>query len=147
MQISPSSCFQRYWCISATMPKLSSRTFANGSTHDDVIKWKRFPSNWPIVRVNSPHKGQWRGALMFSLICVWINDWISNHEAGDLRSYRAHYDVIVMILRLCSGQVSHTASTRWTKSHRWLLMYGIRCMEPYSLNTSWVDHMNDDHRI
>ena len=70
--------------------------------HDDVIKWKHFPRNWPFVRgihrspVNSPHKGQWRGALMFSLICVWINDWVNNREAGDLRRYRAHYDVIVM---------------------------------------------------
>ena len=71
--------------------------------HDDVIKWKHFPHNWPFVRgihrppVNSPHKGQWRGALMFSLICVWINDWVNNREAGDLRCYRAHYDVIVMV--------------------------------------------------
>ena len=70
--------------------------------HDDVIKWKHFPRNWPFVRgihrspVNSPHKGQWLGALMFSLICVWINDWVNNREAGDLRRYRAHYDVIVM---------------------------------------------------
>ena len=46
--------------------------------------------------VKSPHKGQWRGALMFSLICVWINGWESNREAGDLRRYRAHYDGIVM---------------------------------------------------
>ena len=46
--------------------------------------------------VNSPHKGQWRGALMFSLICVWINVWINNRKAGDLRRYHAHYDVIVM---------------------------------------------------
>ena len=44
--------------------------------HDDVIIWKHFPRYWPFVRgihrqpVNSPHKGQWRGALMFSLICV-----------------------------------------------------------------------------
>ena len=36
------------------------------------------------------------GALMFSLICVWINGWVNNREAGDLRRYRAHYDVIVM---------------------------------------------------
>ena len=48
------------------------------------------------VPVNSPHKGQWRGALMFSLICVWINDWVNNREAGDVRRYRGHYDVIVM---------------------------------------------------
>ena len=47
--------------------------------HDDVIKWK-----------------QWRGALMFSLIRVWINRWVNNGEGGDLRRYRAHYDVIVM---------------------------------------------------
>ena len=44
--------------------------------HDDVIKWKHFPRYWPFVRgihrlpVNSPHKSQWRGALMFSLICA-----------------------------------------------------------------------------
>ena len=70
--------------------------------HDDVIKWKHFPRNWPFVRgihrstVNSPHKGQWRGALMFSLICARINGWVHNREAGDLRRHRGHYDVIVM---------------------------------------------------
>ena len=47
--------------------------------------------------VNSPHKGQWRGALMFSLICAWINGWVNNREAGYLRRHRTHYDVIVMI--------------------------------------------------
>ena len=52
----------------------------------------------PFVRspVNSPHKGQWCGALMFSLICVWINDWVNNGEAGDLRRYLTHCDVTVM---------------------------------------------------
>ena len=48
------------------------------------------------VPVNSPHKGQWRGALMFSFIYVWINDWVNNCEAGDLRRQRGHYDVNVM---------------------------------------------------
>ena len=48
------------------------------------------------VPVNSPHKGQWRGALMFSLISAWINGWVNNREAGDLRCNRAHYHVIVM---------------------------------------------------
>ena len=70
--------------------------------HDDVIKWKHFPCYWPFVRgihrspVNSPHKGQWRWALMFTLICAWINGWVNNREVGDLRCHRAHYDVIVM---------------------------------------------------
>ena len=71
--------------------------------HDDVIKWKHFSRYWPFVRgihrspVNSPHEGQWRGALMFSFICAWINGWVNNREAGDLRRHRAHYDVIMMI--------------------------------------------------
>ena len=70
--------------------------------HDDVIKWKHFPRNWPFVReihrspVNFPHKGQWRGALIFSLIYARINDWVNNREAGDLRRQHGHYDVIVM---------------------------------------------------
>ena len=50
------------------------------------------------VPVNSPHKGQWRGTLMFTLICARINGWVNNCEAGDLRRNRAHYDVIVMIM-------------------------------------------------
>ena len=63
------------------------------------MKWKRY---WPFVRgihrssVHSPHKGQWRGALMFSLIYTWINGWVNNDEAGDLRRHRAHYGVTVM---------------------------------------------------
>ena len=66
-----------------------------GSPHDDVIKWKHFPRYWSFVRgihrspVNSPHKGQWCGALMFSLFGVWINGWVNNPEAGDLIRYRA----------------------------------------------------------
>ena len=50
----------------------------------------------PRSPVNSPHKGQWHEALMYSLICVWINDWVNNREAGDWRRFRAHYDVIVL---------------------------------------------------
>ena len=80
------------------------------SFHDDVIKWKHFRRYWPFVRgihrspVNSPHKGQWRGALMFSLICTQING--NNGDTGDLRHHRAHYDATVM----CHGN-----STRGTE--------------------------------
>ena len=79
---------------------------------NDVIKWKHFPRYWlhVFVRgiyrspVNSPHKGQWRGALMLSLICTWINGWVNNRKAGDLRRNRAHYNVSVMVsaLFICS---------------------------------------------
>ena len=69
---------------------------------DGVIKWKHSPRYWPFVRgihwsaVYSHHKGQCRGALMFSLICAWISSWANNGGAGDLRRHRAHYDGIVM---------------------------------------------------
>ena len=91
--------------------------------HHDVIKWKHFPRYWPLVwgihrsPVNSPHKGQWRGALMFSLICAWIKGWVNNGEAGDLRRYRAHYDVTVMNCTnhdaLCSSASSHYFTQCW----------------------------------
>ena len=70
---------------------------------DDVIKWKYFPRYWPFVRgihrspVNSPHKGQWRGTLMLSLISAWTNGWVNNRDAGDLWRHRAYYDVTVML--------------------------------------------------
>ena len=70
--------------------------------HNDVIKWKHFPRYWPFVRgihrspVNSQHKGQWRRAFMFSLNFAWINGWVNNRKASDLRRHRAHYDVILM---------------------------------------------------
>ena len=44
-----------------------------------------FPAQSPVTR-----------GLMFSLIYVWINGWVNNRKAGDLRRYRVHYDVIVM---------------------------------------------------
>ena len=74
--------------------------------HDDVIKWNHFPRHWPFFRgihrspVNSPHKGQWHRAVMFSLIYARINWWLNNGDAGDLRRHRAHYDVIVMVIQI-----------------------------------------------
>ena len=53
--------------------------------HDEVIKWKHLPRYWPFVRgihgspVSSPHKGQWRRALMFPLICA-LNKWLSKQS-------------------------------------------------------------------
>ena len=70
--------------------------------HDDIIEWKPLPGYWPFERgihrspVNSPHKGQWHGALMLSLICAQMNSWVNTREAGDYRCHHAHYDVTVM---------------------------------------------------
>ena len=69
--------------------------------------------NSPITS-EFPHKGQWRGALMFSLICPWINGWINNREAGDLRHHRAHNGITVMnVLFAC-----HNCAPLWGCGHR-----------------------------
>ena len=62
--------------------------------HEDVIKWKHFQRYWSFVRgihrspVDSIHTGQWRGTLVFSLICAWLNASVINREAGDLSRHR-----------------------------------------------------------
>ena len=63
--------------------------------HDDVIKRKHFRVTRPLCGEFTshrwiPHKGQLRGALMFPLICAWMNGWVNNREAGDLRRHCAH---------------------------------------------------------
>ena len=107
-------------------------------SHDDFIKWKHFPHYWPFVRgihrspVNSPRKCQWRGALMFCLICASIKDWINNGETGDLRRHRAHYDVIVM------GWISFIATLHWPH----LLQGSTQSLPGYfyhALNTSYAE--------
>ena len=47
--------------------------------------------------LNSPHKGQWRGALMIYLICAWTNGWANNRDAGGLGRHRAHHGAAVII--------------------------------------------------
>ena len=72
-------------------------------SHDDVIKWKHFPSDWPFVGViyrslmnppTHPKSSQWRFEVFF--ICAWTNDWANKLDAGHSRRHRAHYDVTVM---------------------------------------------------
>ena len=96
----------------------------------DVIKWKHLPRYWPFVRgihrspVNSPHKDQWRGALMFSLICVWISGWVNNREAGDLRRYRAHHDVTVMPSNHVDVlHIAFTESNQWSSVIQGTIIY------------------------
>ena len=72
--------------------------------HDDVMKWKHFPRYWPLMRgihrspVDSPHKGQWCRASMFSLICAWTNGWLETPSRS--------------LCRHCNVQ-----SARWVESH------------------------------
>ena len=100
----------KIWCsysspktsTTVTCPINAMETQTTVTANDDVIKWNHFPRYWSFVRgiyrspMSSPHKGQWRGAFMFSLICAWINGSVNNGEAGDFRHHWAHYDVTVM---------------------------------------------------
>ena len=107
----------------------------NRQYHDDVIKQKHFPRYWPFVRrihrspVNSSHKSQWREALMFSLICAWVNAWVNNRRAGDLRRQRALYDVIVMFHQ---DATLHAGSGQSTTG---LVTTSIRQQSVYCINT------------
>ena len=92
--------------------------------HDDVIKFNHFLCYWPSVRwihrssVISRHKCQRRGGLIFSMICAWINGWVNNREASDLRRHYAHYDVTVIIWRRYS-----LASSFWETPPRWTKLF------------------------
>ena len=96
-------------CVSSTWINIFSYP-------DDVIKWKHFSRYWPFVRVihrssmDSPHKCQWREALVISLICTWTSSWANNCGAGDLRRHRAQYDVTVMISR--NGEKSNLPTAK-----------------------------------
>ena len=111
--------------------------------HPDILRTWSFISWWNIFCVTgplcgeftgSPNKGQWRGALLFSLICVWINGWVNNYEAGDLRRHRGHYDVIVMFsceipnltwgMQQRGGYLSESiTAAKWSST--WTLWQGV----------------------
>ena len=105
----------RYQCITLR-PWWHSHTTPEGVTMPQVVQsfpksiimmtpsnGNIFPRYWPFVRgihrssVNFPYKGQWRGALMFSLISAWTNGRVKNRDAGDLRHHGVNHNVTMMI--------------------------------------------------
>ena len=52
---------------------------------------------------------------MFSLICTWINDWVNNREAGDLRCHWAHYSVTVMSISIIISSSNSSSSSIHTR--------------------------------
>ena len=64
----------------------------------------------PIIIIREMGKLNTQSPI-YCMICVLINGWVNNREAGDLRRYRAHYDVNVMIYATFTG-VSHTSQTQ-----------------------------------
>ena len=124
-------------CRSCDIELSESRNI--GSDHYDVIAWKHF-RYWPFVRgmhrspVNSPHKGQWRRALMF-LSAPWINGCANIHEAADYRRYRAHYNVIVRDCLRCSIHLMHCRALSVVTIGLGLLFAtdGFLIYEPYQM--------------
>ena len=73
-------------------------------------------SNGNIFRVTGHLCSEFTGALMFYLICAWMNGWVKNREAGDLRCHRAHYDVTVMESSSLGVLLSSSLSNKSCKS-------------------------------
>ena len=69
---------------------------------------------------------------MFSLICVWINGWVNNREAGDLRPHRGHYDVNVMVRQ-------HWMFRWWVAKQlgAYKAMFGKLCIMPLHIHMFW----------
>ena len=94
-------------CNSCYLKRRSNANEREANNAAASVWWRHqmetFSALLAICAGNSPgtgefsHKGQWRGALMFALICARINGWVNNREAGDLGRYRGHYDVTVMV--------------------------------------------------
>ena len=91
------------------------------------------------VPVNSPHNGQWRGALMFFFICAWINSWLNNREAGDLRSHRAHYDVIVMLMNFHQISLKYYPRGTCDNKTEMVLVMLWRGTLMFSLICAWIN--------
>ena len=93
--------------LTKSFPVLPYITTTGSSGNFMMASWWRhqmetFSALLAICAGNSPVPGEFPAqrpvtrSLFFSLICAWINRGVNNREAGDLRLYRAHCDVIVM---------------------------------------------------
>ena len=135
------ACFLLIRSERAKLQIVSHRSMS--STIIQKLYMKQFSRYWLFVRwihqstVNSPHKVEWRGALMFSL--VWINGWVNNREAGDVRRHRVHYDVTVMgkvLLRADSCQTLMLINRSNTYVYMTkMLLWGHNCVFSMSVIT------------
>ena len=74
-----------------------------------IVSYMMTSSNGNIFRVTGLLCGEFTGLRWiprtkasdaklwcFFFICAWINGWVNDREAGDLRRHLAHYDITVM---------------------------------------------------
>ena len=98
--------------------------------------------NSPVI---SPHKGQWRGAFMFPVICAWTNSWANKGVAGDLRRHRANYDGIVMLSQkyafICTYRYDSTVFTEIARTPDHNLLPKITSVQwEFRKSTGWVSN-------
>ena len=86
---------QFIFTTSKLMKCLSGRSMMTSSNGNMFRVTGHFVRRIHRSTVNSPHKGHWRGALMFSLICAWINGWVKQSWGW---WFRGHYDVTSVLL-------------------------------------------------
>ena len=99
-------------------------------------------SNGNIFRVT----GRWiprtkaSDAELWFFICAWINDWVNNREAGDLRRHRAHYDVTVM------AEKNTPAGHHTTKKEcvKFTPILGLACCSTDALNILSYRHSHSN---
>ena len=93
--------------------------------HNDLIQWKHFRVTGLLCGEFTGH--QWiplrkasdAEARCFLWSALWINVWVNNREAGDLRRHCAHYGVIVM----------QVGSHQWFHMKRyWIRHYHIKAL-------------------
>ena len=90
-------------------------------------------------------KGQWRGAVIYSLICAWTTGWVNNRDAVDLRRHRAHSDVTVMpqaaMSPRCAFVLYANVCLRCGQTH--VVCQAVCRLFPLeSLYTRYLDHRN-----
>ena len=91
-----------------------------------------FPAQRPVTR-----------SLYVSFICVWTKSCENNRESCVLRRYRAHYDVIVMVIDFVSALLCLITMAKYNNS-----LTNERLLEPKSvfdvlfnkMNLSWIYH-------
>ena len=105
------------------------KTGANSLRLSDVIRRHRLFRSWwrlhmetfsallAICARNSPVTGEFPSQRpviqsfdVFFDFCAWMNGWVNNREASDLRRHRTHYDVTVIVMLCCLRLITKVVS-------------------------------------
>ena len=109
-----------------------------------VVLFMVASSNGNIFRVTGHCYGEFIGHRWIPRTKVsdaWINGWVNNREAGDLRRHRTHYDVIVMC-----GQIDPLSEIfMWSVSSRIISSPLAQCNRPGEYEVTLNGMVNREH--